>query len=251
MSYRSTVARQTQSLADSLAAARAELETMDLSGFGKGLTAVTGIGASFAAAVVVASELQRRGRRATAIRAVDMAEGRDLADAIIALSHRGRSVETVDALRMLPGAESLSITNNAESPLAKASDHHVTLANGADATPSSTGYTATLLVAGLALDAINGGKGTDWDALPEQTAAILKAADAKMERLGRLFAERRAIDCVGAGGRGLAAHPRGLAHPGGGLRYAALSARPDGIDGRDDGRRDLRQRPRGGTRASA
>ena len=63
MSYRSTVARQTQSLADSLAAARAELETMDLSGFGKGLTAVTGIGASFAAAVVVASDLPRRGRR--------------------------------------------------------------------------------------------------------------------------------------------------------------------------------------------
>ncbi|WAP68518.1 SIS domain-containing protein [Jiella pelagia] len=199
MSYRSTVARQTQSLADSLAAARAELAGMDLSGFGAGLTAVTGIGASFAAAVVVASELQRRGRRAVPIRAVDMAEGRDLADSIIALSHRGRSVETVEALRKLPKAESLAITNSAESPLAKAADHHVTQANGADATPSSTGYTATLLVAGLVLDAVTGAKDADWNALPGQASAILEAADAKMGRLGRLFADRRAIDCVGAG----------------------------------------------------
>ncbi|MCE7027696.1 SIS domain-containing protein [Jiella avicenniae] len=199
MSYRSTVARQTQSLADSLAAARSELAGMDLSGFGKGLTAVTGIGASFAAAVIVASEMQRRGKRAVPIRAVDMAEGRDLADSIIALSHRGRSVETVDALRKLPNAESLAITNSAESPLAEAADHHVTQANGADATPSSTGYTATLLVAGLVLDAITGARGADWDSLPEQATAIFETANAKMDRLGRLFANRRAIDCVGAG----------------------------------------------------
>lgn len=199
MSYRSTIARQTEALADTLAAARSELSGMDLSGFGTALTAVTGIGASFAAAVVAASELQRRGRRAVPLRAVDMAEGRDLASSIIALSHRGRSVETVEALRKLPSAESLAITNNAESPLAEAADHHVTLANGADDTPSSTGYTATLLATGLVIDAMTGAKDTDWDALPVQTARILDAAQAKMDRLGKLFAQRRAIDCVGAG----------------------------------------------------
>jgi len=199
MSYRSTVARQPEALADSLTAARAELSGLDLSHFGKGLMAVTGIGASYAAAVIVSSELQRRDRRAIAIRAVDMAEGRDLADSIIALSHRGRSVETVDALRKLPGAEALAITNDAESPLAKVAKHHVRLANGADATPSSTGYTATLLVAGLVLDVLTGGTATGWDTVPTQAAAIMDAAHAKMDRLAGLFVNRRAIDCVGAG----------------------------------------------------
>jgi glucosamine--fructose-6-phosphate aminotransferase (isomerizing) len=198
MSYRSTIARQTESLRDSLEAAEAEIAGQDMSALGDGLIAVTGIGASFAAAVVVAGELQRRGRRAFAIRSVDMMDGLDLADTVIALSHRGRSVETVEALRRLPSACSIAITNDSESPLAKAATHHVRLANGSDATPSSTGYTATLLAAGLVCDAITG-QPDDWSAVPDLAASVLASAGERMERLGRLFAERRAIDCVGAG----------------------------------------------------
>lgn len=197
MSYRSTVARQTESLRDSLEAARAEIAGQDLSSLGTGLIAVTGIGASFAAAVVVAGELQRRGKRAIAIRSVDMMEGRDLADSVIALSHRGRSVETVEALRLLPNAKSVAITNDASSPLAQVANFHIRLANGADATPSSTGYTATLLVAGLVCDAITG-TAADWTAIPQLATSVMAKAADKMDRLGRLFADRRAVDCVGA-----------------------------------------------------
>src|SRR4051794_28353366 len=118
MSYRTTVARQPEALADTHSAVRDELRGMDLSSMGRGVIGVSGIGASFAAAVVVAAELQVRGRRAFAIRSVDMAAGHDLCDALIGLSHRGRSVETVAALEMLPSASSLAITNDRASPLA-------------------------------------------------------------------------------------------------------------------------------------
>jgi len=199
MSYRSTVARQPQSLADTLAAARAELAGMDLTPLASGVIVVTGVGASYAAAVVVAAELQRRGRRAFAVRSGEMMAGHDIADVVIALSHRGRSVETVEALRKLPRAKSLAITNNAESPLAKAATYHIRLDNGADATPSSTGYTATLLAAGLAVDAMCGESGTDWASLAATTTQIQRRAAEKIPRLGQLFRDRRAIDCVGAG----------------------------------------------------
>lgn len=199
MSYRSTVARQPESLADTLTAAKAELSGLDLKPLASGVAVVTGVGASYAAAVVAAAELQRRGRRAFAVRSGEMMAGYDLADTVFALSHRGRSVETVEALRKLPGARSLAITNDPESPLAKAATYHIRLANGSDATPSSTGYTATLLAAGLAIDAVHGSGGADWSALPALTAEIQGRAAEKMPRLAELFRDRRAIDCVGAG----------------------------------------------------
>lgn len=198
MSYRSTIARQPEALADSHAAARDQLAGMDLSILDRPVIGVTGIGASFAAAVVVAAGLQAGGRRAFAIRSVDMAEGRDLCDSLVGLSHRGRSVETVAALAALPAATRLAITNDPDSPLARAADLHVTLRNGSDATPSSTGYTATLLAAGMAIEAM-AGRADGFAALPALAAEVLAAAGARMARLGALFAHRRAIDCVGAG----------------------------------------------------
>ena len=161
--------------------------------------AVTGIGASYAAAVVVAAELQRRGRRAFAVRSGEMMAGYDIADTVLALSHRGRSIETVEALQKLPQAKSLAITNNPESPLAKAATYHLRLNNGSDATPSSTGYTATLLAAGLAVDAIHGSGGAKWRRSGKTNTEIQRKAAEKMPRLAELFRDRRAIDCVGAG----------------------------------------------------
>jgi glucosamine--fructose-6-phosphate aminotransferase (isomerizing) len=197
MSYRATVARQPEALADSIAAAKAELATLDLAALEKGVLAITGIGASFAAATVIAGELAQRGRRAFAVRCADLTRA-GLADGIIALSHRGRSVETVDALAANPHAATIAITKDPESPLAKAAGRHLRIANGSDATPSSTGYTGTLAVAGLLVDRLCG-SGTDWDGLPDLAASTLQAAAVKMPKLRQSFAGRRAIDCVGAG----------------------------------------------------
>ncbi|GHC78060.1 SIS domain-containing protein [Limoniibacter endophyticus] len=198
MSYRSTIARQPEALADTYAVIRDELAKLDSSSLEKSVIGITGIGASFAAAVVVAGELQTRGRRAFAIRSCDMYAGHDLCDVLIGLSHRGRSVETVIALEKLPSAERVAVTNDPDSPLAKVSNVHLRLNNGGDATPSSTGYTATLLAAGMLIDRITGGS-TDWETVSETASIVLADAATKMARLRTHFADRRAIDCVGAG----------------------------------------------------
>jgi len=199
MSYRSTIARQPEALADTYSAARDQLAGMDLKPLDRPVIGITGIGASFAAAVVGAGELQAKGRRAFAIRACDMAEGYDLVDTLVGLSHRGRSVETVLAHEKLPSAKRLAITNDPTSPLAQASDFHVTLNNGSDATPSSTGYTATLLAMGMAFQKMLGETDDVFVAIPDLSRHVLSAAALKMKRLGELFPQRRAIDCVGAG----------------------------------------------------
>ncbi len=54
MSYRSTIARQPQQLASSLSVIETELKQLDLALLRKGALAVTGIGASYEAAVVTA-----------------------------------------------------------------------------------------------------------------------------------------------------------------------------------------------------
>jgi glutamine---fructose-6-phosphate transaminase (isomerizing) len=197
MSYRATIARQPQSLADTITTAKAELATLDVAPLEQGVLAVTGIGASFAAATVIAGELVRRGRRAFAVRCVDLVGGR-LADGIIALSHRGRSIETVEALNANPAAARLAITKDPASPLAEAAGRHLMIDNGADATPSTTGYTGTLAASGLLGDRLCGG-GTEWARLPEQAGQMLETAARKMAKLRETFAGRRAIDCVGAG----------------------------------------------------
>lgn len=199
MSYRSTIARQPEALADTYATARQQLAGMDVGLLDRPVIGITGIGASFAAAVVGAEELQAKGRRGFAIRACDMAEGRDLVDALVGLSHRGRSVETVLAHEKLPSARRLAITSDPESPLAKASDLHLKLDNGSDATPSSTGYTATLLAMGMAFEKLAGEQGDAFRMIPETARQMLSTASHKMTRLGDLFRGRRAIDCVGGG----------------------------------------------------
>jgi glutamine---fructose-6-phosphate transaminase (isomerizing) len=199
VSYRSTIARQPESLADTYAAARQELAGLDLSVLDKPVIGITGIGASFAAAVVGAAELQAKGRRGFAIRSADMYDGHDLCDALIGLSHRGRSVETVAALARLPSASRLAITNDPDSPLAEAAHLHLRLNNGSDATPSSTGYTATLLAMGMAIEKLLGESGDAFAALPALAREVLATAGPRMERLRKLFPSRRAIDCVGAG----------------------------------------------------
>jgi glucosamine--fructose-6-phosphate aminotransferase (isomerizing) len=198
MLYRSMIVSQPESVARCLGAARSQIERIDPNPFATGLIVVTGIGASFAASIVVAAELSRRGRRAVAMRSVDLVGNSNVADSIIALSHRGHSVEVVEALKASPATPALAITNSVQSPLARAARQHLQIANESDATPSSTGYTGTLATAGVLVDRLCGVAATDWERIPVLVAEVLDAAASKMPRLADLFRDRRAIDCIGA-----------------------------------------------------
>lgn len=199
MSYRSTIARQPEALADTHATVRSQLDAADLSGLLQSVVGVTGIGASFAAAVVGAAELQAKGRRGVAIRACDLAAGHDLADTLVGLSAGGRSIETVMAFEKLPSARRIGISKDGSGPLAGVSDFHLTIQQGQDATPSSVGYTATLLGMGMLFERLLGASGDSFADLPAVVSDVLTRAAGKMDRIGSLFASRRAIDCVGAG----------------------------------------------------
>ncbi|MFQ6756041.1 glucosamine--fructose-6-phosphate aminotransferase [Cereibacter sphaeroides] len=199
MSYRSTIARQPEALADTHATVLDQLGAADLSGLLRPVIGVTGIGASFAAAVVGAAELQARGQRGVAIRACDLAAGHDLADTLVGLSAGGRSIETVTAFQKLPSAKRIGISQDGAGPLAGVSDFHLSIRQGTDATPSSVGYTATLLGMGMLFDRLLGADGTGFADLPAVVEEVLARAADKMARIGTQFADRRAIDCVGAG----------------------------------------------------
>jgi glutamine---fructose-6-phosphate transaminase (isomerizing) len=198
MSYRAMIAAQPESVARCLDRAQSEVARLDIGPFASGLIAVTGIGASYAAATVVAGELTRRGRRAVVIRAVDPARSGSIADSIIALSQGGESIEPVELLKAHPATPALAITSNPDSPLAIAAGQHIGIANGLDATPSSTGYTGTLAAAGILVDRISAAAATDWQKLPLAVVDVLASSAIKMPRLGTLFRDRRAIDCIGA-----------------------------------------------------
>lgn len=201
-SYRSTIDRQPEALANTRDAIAIQLETMDLSRLDCGVIGVTGIGASLAAARLGAAELRRLGRRSTACYPGEIGEEVDRdrrpVDAIVGLSHRGRSVETVKAFVDNPDLARLAITRDPDSPLASAGDLHLRLDNGEDATPSATGYTATLLGLAMACERMTSTVSTDWDALPGIVRAVLDDAASSMPRLARQFTGRRAIDCVAA-----------------------------------------------------
>jgi len=207
MRYRDTIARQPQQFAESLPLITQQIEDFDLTAFkqgipfGQGTLAFVGIGASYEAAVVSAAEWQRHGRRATAWHAVDLLEAKNPADSFIALSSGGRSVEPVNALRQHPTLPSLAVTSEGNTPLDDVANASLAFYCGEDATPSSVGYTTMLLATGLLTDALMGEKNAhQWQDIAPMAEELLAQSEAKMSRIGEIFANRRAIDCVGANG---------------------------------------------------
>lgn len=196
MSYRPTIARQPEALSQTREAIIENLGQVDLARLENGVIGVTGIGASLAAARIGAAELQRLGRRAFAFFPGEFSRTRGLADAVVGLSHRGRSVETVEVFNDNPQMTRLAFTSDAESPLAKAGDLHLLLKPGGNSTPSATGYTTTLIAMGLAFEKLERAPATDWIGLPEAVADLLAGLGPAIDRAGSQFAGRRAIDCV-------------------------------------------------------
>ncbi len=117
---------------------------------------VAGIGASYHAAIAVAGLLGRRGRFA---RAADLSElpahgAFRPGTALLALSRSGRSAELADVpdLARRHGLRLLAVTNDPESPLARAAEIAVVPGVGYDHAVSVVTYTAVALAGGLVAD---------------------------------------------------------------------------------------------------
>ncbi len=198
MSYRETIARQPDMLGHVIATVSPRLDAIDMSAMINGVTAVTGIGASYEAAVVTAGDLAARGRRAVAPRAAELMSKQPLYDAIVAISAGGRSIEPVTAIKTSPHTTSYALSRESGNPLADASNFHVPFDSGADATPSSTGYTGSLAAAGLLADRVCANGSTQWEKLPDLAHNVLAHCATRMAHVSALFHDRRAIDCVGS-----------------------------------------------------
>ena len=199
--YREGIGLQPRSLRSGLTAIPARLAAIDLAPLKGGTVALVGIGASLYAATAGAAHMRRHGIRAYALAGTDLLDPSvDAADAYIALSASGRSVEPAKAMELRPSAITFGITTAAKTPLAGVVRSVIATESGSDSGPNTTSYVGSLLALGLIADRVGRApSGTDWQRLPELAASALERCRDSVARAAALLAGRVALDCVGEG----------------------------------------------------
>jgi fructoselysine-6-P-deglycase FrlB-like protein len=198
--FRSAVARQPESLEVTRRAVSETLKNLDVSGFAGKTVGFAGIGASYQAALAGAAFLRAEGARSFAYCSTDLYEATDAgADAFVALSASGQSVEIAEVMKARAGLARIAICRGDDNPLAEITGRVIATLSGNDNGASSTGYTSMLLAIGLLGDCILGRATADWARLPGVIAEMLAAIAAPAKAAADLLANRTAIDLVGAG----------------------------------------------------
>jgi glutamine---fructose-6-phosphate transaminase (isomerizing) len=199
--YREGISLQPQSLQSGLTAIPARLAALDLAPLKTGTVALVGIGASLYAAIAGAAHMRRHGIRAYALAATDLYDPSvDAADAYIALSASGRSVEPAKAMELRPHAATFGIAKTARTPLAGVVRAMIPTESGTDSSPNTTSYLGSLLALGLLTDRVGRTPSdTDWKRLPELVADLLEHCRDKVARAASLLAGPVSLDCVGDG----------------------------------------------------
>ena len=92
--FRDAIDLEPQALRNVLGSTSAALDAADLTALKSGTIGLIGIGASLYAGIAVAAQLRAQGRRAIALAGGELYDpGVDAADAYVAISASGRSVE--------------------------------------------------------------------------------------------------------------------------------------------------------------
>ncbi len=128
----------------------------------------------------------------------------DLRDVlVITVSQSGGSPDLVDSTKAArdAGAITLAVTNNADSPLAAVSEHHIDILAGPEkALPATKTYTASLLSLYLFVEGLRGGDGAAAAPLPDLAAELLARKDEVRQLASRYrFADRMVITSRGYG----------------------------------------------------
>lgn len=161
--------------------------------------ALVGIGASEYAARGAAHTWRAAGLRAFALSAAEILASPDrTADLYLAISESGRSTETIRAVQSIDGRPTIGLTNNPDSPLARAVDFTLPLNSGDDSMVYTTGYTATLQALGLIGEKWSGHH-TDWATLPELAQQVLNTPAAAIDVIAGIFGQARIIDVIASG----------------------------------------------------
>jgi glucosamine--fructose-6-phosphate aminotransferase (isomerizing) len=199
--FREGIGLQPQSLQAGLKAVPEQLAALDLEPLATGTVALVGIGASLYAAVVGAAHMRHSGLRAYALAATELYDPAvDPADAYIALSASGRSVEPARAMELHPRAATFGIARTAKTPLGAVVRNAIATESGSESSPNTTSFMGSLLALGLMAERVGRIRsGTDWQRLPDLAAGVLQSCQSAVRRAASLLAGRIAVDCVGTG----------------------------------------------------
>jgi glutamine---fructose-6-phosphate transaminase (isomerizing) len=143
------------------------------------LVLLTGMGASYHAALIAAAQLQRRNIFAQAIEAIELVNypvvAAQKAQTLVYISQSGASGEVAPLFDKLPaGIRKLGITNHLNSPLAERSDITLPLCAGDEFTVATKTYVNSLAVLGLL-------SGIDLNALHDICSRISQILDTARE----------------------------------------------------------------------
>lgn len=128
----------------------------------------------------------------------------DLTDVlVVTVSQSGGSPDLVASTKAAreAGATTLSVTNNADSPLAEVSEFHIDLLAGPEkALPATKTYTAELLALYLLVEGLRGGDGSAAEVLPELAEEVLgRQTEVKALAERYRFAQRLVLTSRGYG----------------------------------------------------
>jgi len=200
VSLREGIALQPRALEACERGVAAALAEVDLSPLRDGSIALVGIGASLYAAVGGAAQMRSQGLRAAAFTGTDLLHPSvEVADAYVAVSASGRSVEPARAMEVRRGSATYGLAKTADSPLAKVVRTMIATHSGIDSRPNTTSYVGSLQTLGLMADRAGRPSGFDWSTLPAAADRLLSGVGPAVARASAHLRGSRALDCVGAG----------------------------------------------------
>ena len=197
--YREAIDLQPQAIRSALGITTAALDSAELGALRKGSVGLIGIGASLYAAISGAAQLRKQGRRAIALAGGELYDSSiDAADAYVAISASGRSVEPARAAALRPRPVTYGIAQSATSPMQASVGQMIGTGSGVDSGPNTTSYMGSLVALGLLADRIGTPSRFDWNNLPDLLTETRNTTAAAVARAGQLLAGKRALDCIGA-----------------------------------------------------
>jgi len=197
--YRDAIDLEPQALRNALGTTGAALDAANLGPLRQGVIGLVGIGASLYAGIAAAAQFRAQGRRAIALAGGELYdEAVDAADAYVAISASGRSVEPARAAALRPRAVTYGIAQAADTPMKASVGQMIGTGSGVDSGPNTTSYLGSLLALALLAERVGTPSGFDWAGLPDLLEATRRSTADAVARAGRLLAGKRSLDCVGA-----------------------------------------------------
>ena len=168
-----------------------------------------GMGASTHAAAGFAAALRAAGRSAVAASAPEVPAG---PGGYLAVSHSGRSAETVEAAGRLPGGRRVGLigAEAPDRPLRTVVDAVLPTGCPVDSRVSTASYTATLQALALLAEALTGGAAGEVAAAGELPGRAERALTVDVSEAVAALAGVRSVDVVGSGVRVASAGAAGL-----------------------------------------